>query len=73
MDIVKFNSRNAGKQRYGFDPLELRTFKKYDKVYRERATQRYDEVIGKPKDGEDYDYAILNNFAKVEKASGTLP
>ena len=73
MDVVRYNSRNAGKKRYGFDPLQLQSFKKIDEVYRNKATAKYHEKFGVPKDGEEYDYSLLNYFAKGYEAAGKLP
>tara|TARA_R100001460_G_scaffold76057_2_gene117163 strand:- start:233 stop:3730 length:3498 start_codon:yes stop_codon:yes gene_type:complete len=73
MDVVRYNSRSAGKKRYGFDPLQLQSYKKINEVYRNKATAKYHEYFGVPADGEEYDYSILNYFAKGYEAEGKLP
>ena len=70
MDNVKGLSRTAGKDRYGYDPLERVAFNKVGKVYQQKAIARYHELYGKPTEDNPYDYEELTRLGKAYQKLG---
>ena len=68
LDVVKAQSKTAGIERYGFDPMKRTRFNKFGPAVQKRALKRYHEMFGKPKEGEMYDFEVLVLIGKkIEK------
>lgn len=70
LDVVKAQSKTAGVDRYGFDPMQRVRFNKFGPAVQKRALDRYHEMFGEPKEGEMYDYEVLVLMGKKAEKRG---
>jgi len=70
MNLVKAQSKIAGVERYGFDPMQRVAFNKFGPALQKKATEKYHEMFGEPKEGEYYDFEVLVSLAKKFRARG---